>query len=409
MWNKPWKYKEGLTIGLGLFFTGLFLQLLLGKVSWDLISYPFNLIVSIVYFSAIYGLHLLRNKLYFVRYLSTYHSAVSSLIWVCLATIIMGLNLQVPSHVLVAEPFGFSQMIASWTFLLLYTWMLTSLILATFRVGLPRKWHQFSFFLNHVGLIIALTAGVLGSADMQRLKMTCKIGSPEWRAEDEHHNLIELPLAIELNHFEIEEYPPKLMIIDNSTGRTLPAYMPAQLSLEDSLTKGRLLDWNIQVKQSIPMAASMVTKDTVKFLEFHSIGATFAAYVEATNVKTNDRVEGWVSCGSFAFPYKPMKLDSLTSLVMPERDHKKYSSDVLIYTKDKQKIEANIEVNKPVKVSGWKIYQLSYDESKGKWSEVSVFELVRDPWLPVVYVGVIMMLLGTFAMFINAQRKNKEE
>jgi hypothetical protein len=34
-----------------------------------------------------------------------------------------------------------------------------------------------------------------------------------------------------------------------------------------------------------------------------------------------------------------------------------------------------------------------------------VLELVRDPWLPVVYTGIIMMLLGAVCMFVLAQRK----
>ena len=57
---------------------------------------------------------------------------------------------------------------------------------------------------------------------MQRLKMTTRIDNAEWRAMDEHGKLIELPLAIELKDFTIDEYPPKLMLIDNETGRTLP-------------------------------------------------------------------------------------------------------------------------------------------------------------------------------------------
>lgn len=52
--------------------------------------------------------------------------------------------------------------------------------------------------------------------------MTTRMGSAEWRATDDKGQLIELPLAIELKDFTIDEYPPKLMLIDNETGRTLP-------------------------------------------------------------------------------------------------------------------------------------------------------------------------------------------
>ena len=48
---------------------------------------------------------------------------------------------------------------------------------------------------------------------MQRLKMTTRMGSAEWRATDDKGQLIELPLAIELKDFTIDEYPPKLMLM----------------------------------------------------------------------------------------------------------------------------------------------------------------------------------------------------
>lgn len=69
----------------------------------------------------------------------------------------------------------------------------------------------------------------LGSADMKRLTMNTRVGQAEWRATDTNGQLTELPLAIELKNFSIEEYPPKLMLIDNATGRALPDNAPAHL------------------------------------------------------------------------------------------------------------------------------------------------------------------------------------
>lgn len=45
----------------------------------------------------------------------------------------------------------------------------------------------------------------------------------------------------------------------------------------------------------------------------------------------------------------------------------------------------------------------------GKWSNLSVFELVKDPWLPVVYIGIFMLLLGAVGMFLTASRKKEEK
>jgi len=50
-------------------------------------------------------------------------------------------------------------------------------------------------------------------------------------------------------------------------------------------------------------------------------------------------------------------------------------------------------------IKGWKIYQVSYDQSKGKWSSLSILEAVNDPWLPAVYTGFFMMMAGAVLLF----------
>ena len=234
-----------------------------------------------------------------------------------------------------------------------------------------------------------------------------RVGQVEWRATDTNGQLTELPLAIELKNFSIEEYPPKLMLIDNATGRALPDNAPAHLLLEEGVSQGVLPGWNIEVRNKIDMAASVSGEDTVRYVEWPSMGATCAVHVRATSADGKQMADGWVSCGSFLFPYQALRLDSVCSLVMPDREPRRFSSEVTIYTETGKKLEQTIEVNKPAKVEGWKIYQLSYDEGKGRWSDVSVFELVSDPWLPVVYVGIVMMMLGAVCMFVTAQKNNK--
>lgn len=408
MWNRPWGYKEGCLIGAGLLITGLLLQVTIGEINWSLFAYPVNIIVLVVYLGGIVAMHCLRKRVYFFGWMSHYTAAVSSLLWVAGITVVMGLIRQAPSgHP--ADVLGFSRMLSAWPFVLLYIWLVTVLGLTTLRAGFPFRWKKLSFLLNHAGLFIALITATLGNADMHRLRMTTRIDNAEWRATDEQGKLIELPLAIELKDFTIDEYPPKLMLIDNETGGVLPEKSPVHLLLENGVSEGSLLDWDLFVEQSIPMAASVATEDTLKFTDFHSMGATYAVYLKAVNRKNQQTKEGWVSCGSFLFPYKALRLDSLTSLVMPEREPQRFASEVKVYTQEGTIMESTIEVNRPMEIAGWKIYQLSYDESKGRWSDISVFELVRDPWLPVVYAGIIMMMLGAICLFVNAQKRKEED
>ena len=109
------------------------------------------------------------------------------------------------------------------------------------------------------------------------------------------------------------------------------------------------------------------------------------------------------------FPYQMLKLDDRQSLAMMPREPQRYVSRVEILTKSGKDIETDILVNKPYSIDGWKIYQLNYDTERGRWSEISILELVSDPWLPFVYTGIYMMQLGAILMFILAQRRKEEQ
>lgn len=410
MWIKPWKYKDGVVIGGGLFVTGLLLQATVGRIAWDWLSFPVNVSVGALFLVLVVIMHLLRQRVYLFRWMSHSTAAVSSLLWVVILTVFMGLIRQ-SSSLSVTETFpGFSQMLSAWPFVLLYIWMTLILGLTLLRVTFPFTWKKIPFLLNHLGLFIALLTATLGNADLQRLRMTTSLGNAEWRAMDEKHHLVELPLAIELKDFTIDEYPPKLMLIDNETGEMLPQGKPVHLLLEEGVKQGNLLGWEITIGQTIAEAASIATKDTLRFTEFRSMGATYAVHLQVVHQGTKERKEGWVSCGSFMFPYKALRLNDHVSLIMPEREPQRFASTVTFYTESGKKQQGVIEVNKPYELEGWKIYQLSYDETKGRWSDVSVFELVRDPWLSYVYIGMGMMILGTVCLFMTAQTgKNRKE
>lgn len=413
MWNKPWKYKEGMMIGAGLLVTGFLLQATVGKIEWAWVAFPVNVFVLFLFLILLEGMHVFRKKVYLFGWLSHYSAAVSSLCWVVGMTVLMGLIKQIPSHHSLdgfERLLGFSQMLSSWSFVLLYVWMTMVLGLTILRAGFPFRWRKVPFLLNHIGLFVALVAATLGNADMQRLRMTTSLGNAEWRAQNEAtQQIVELPLAIELKDFTIDEYPPKLMLIDNATGKVLPEKAPVHLLLEEGVAEGELQDWSLVITLSIPEAASVATEDTLKFTEFHSMGSTYAVYLKAVNHQTNEQKEGWVSCGSFMFPYKALKLNDRVSLVMPEREPRRFASDVTLYTESGLQQEETIEVNKPVELDGWKIYQLSYDETKGRWSDISVFELVSDPWLPYVYIGIGLMILGAVCLFTTAQPERRKE
>jgi len=84
---------------------------------------------------------------------------------------------------------------------------------------------------------------------------------------------------------------------------------------------------------------------------------------------------------------------------------KRFASEILIQAKSGENYEATVDVNKPYEVDGWKIYQYGYDTQMGAQSRISILELVSDPWLPLVYTGIYMMLAGAVCMFVLGGRK----
>ena len=85
---------------------------------------------------------------------------------------------------------------------------------------------------------------------------------------------------------------------------------------------------------------------------------------------------------------------------------KRFASEIQILTKTGKNIETTVDVNKPYEVDGWKIYQYGYDTQMGAQSQISILELVSDPWLPLVYTGIYMMLAGAVCMFVIGGRKS---
>ena len=84
---------------------------------------------------------------------------------------------------------------------------------------------------------------------------------------------------------------------------------------------------------------------------------------------------------------------------------KRFASEIQILTKTGKNIETTVDVNKPCEVDGWKIYQYGYDTQMGAKSQISILEIVSDPWLPLVYTGIYMMLAGAVCMFVIGGRR----
>ena len=400
--------KEGFVTGAGLILVGLALQYSVGPIDWSAFAFPINAICLVLYLAFLALIYALRHRVRLFSFFFTTEAAVPTLVYAALLTVAMGLTRQVAPHERAIDPIGLTRMLSFWPFVLIYGRLTGIVGLIAIRQILHFRLRELPSLLSHLGVFIAIVAATLGSADMERVKLRASMDMPEWRATHEQ-GFLELPLAIQLEKFTIDEYPPKLLIINSKTGKSIPAKNPEIVLVDKHFREGKLLKWRIRVRQNLPLAAPVVTSDTVKYVGWGSSGAVTALLVEAQPMEGDRAVGkplvGWVTCGSYLFPFQELKLTKDLSLVMARREPERYASRIHVYTRSQKNIVATVEVNKPVSVDGWRIYQLSYDESMGRWSETSTFELVKDPWLPAVYLGIFLLLAGAVLTFIFSQKR----
>lgn len=420
MWNQPWKLAEGFLIGAGLIATGVLLQFTVGPIDWNVFSFPANIIVLAVFLFLIGVAFACRKRVYAFRFLSSSLAAIPALCYAVVLTAVMGLTRQMPGTQPPADFLGLTRMLSFWPFVLIYVWIAFILgIISLKRLATmlttkrPTSWRRdLPFLLNHLGLFITMVSATLGNADMQRLRMTIGSESPEWRATDETGRVHELPIAIQLEDFRIDEYPPKLTLIDNQTGSPVGGQQAETLLLDSTFTEGQLGNWRVRLNTMLDCAAPVMKEDTTSYEAWMASGAVTAVHVDVDwhPVEMAKRAyvkkSGWITCGSYRFPYQLLTIDDHLSLAMMPREPQRYVSRVEILTQGGKDVKTDILVNKPYSIDGWKIYQLDYDTTMGRWSEISVLELVRDPWLPVVYTGIAMMLLGALCMFFQVGRSS---
>jgi hypothetical protein len=404
LWESPWGYVESFFIGFGLLVTGFFLEVFVASNTPFTISYPYNIIFLVGYVALLVALYKWFSNTQVIRWLTKVPASISSIVLVTLLVMVMGIIPQVPSESNFINNLGLNHITSNWAFLLILFQFLTCLGLISIKRIFQFKWSNFGFILNHVGLFLALTAGMLGTGDLQRLSINVYEGKPSWIATDAEKNQIELPFAFYLKDFVIDEYNPKLALVDNKTG-SIAHNNGKNLYLVE---KGETYYFkNFEVKVNDFLASAGRIGD--RYLPVNEIGSPPAASITVKNTENNSTENAWISSGSFSHPYESFKISDEYSIVMTIPEVKKFSSDIDILTKEGERISTVLEVNKPYKFKGYKIYQLSYDDKMGKWSNLSVLELVKDPWLPVIYIGIFMMIAGAIYMFWMGNKITKNQ
>lgn len=257
------------------------------------------------------------------------------------------------------------------------------------------SFRNISFLLNHLGLLLILLAAGPGSADKARYFMRVVEGTTEWRGElfsvtedaPKEGSLKELPLAIELIDFKMEEYAPKLAVIDVNSGESMPKGKGVFFEAIPN-TKETIGSWVLQV-------------DTFSYKARYAP----SAFVVATDLLGDTVTQGWVSCGNYFQSYKLLHLTDSLCVAMTFPEPQSFKSQVKVFTNKGKIVEGEIRVNHPMRVGSWMIYQHSYDTQRGRDSEWSIFELIYDPWVLLSYIGFGLLMIGSVTLFWKGGRR----
>ncbi|OQX97471.1 MAG: hypothetical protein B6I24_08690 [Bacteroidetes bacterium 4572_128] len=395
--KKKWGYTESVTVSFGLLISALGLQIF--GIKLPVFSSPENIYIGISFILILLVSYIFFKKRTFVVWLHSIPAAICSIVLFTFLSILMGLFPQVENSNVYISKIGLNKITSTWFYLFSFLFFITSLGMTILKRLFNFKKSDFGFIFNHFGLWLAVFSANLGSGDVQRLIMNLYENKTNWIAIDENEKKVEMPMAIKLKKFWIEEYPPKLLVIDNNTGKIINLKKKNEhFLIESENSKGKIGDINIEVLKFYKESK----KFDDRFVKVHDMGSAPSVLIKIEN--GDIKKEGWVSCGSFLQMPASLKINNEISIVMSVPEAKKYSSDLKIYTKSEQIIDTNLIVNHPINIENWEMYQISYDEKKGKWSNLSVIELVKDPWLPLVYTGIFLMIIGTGFLFWRGEK-----
>lgn len=401
IWHQPWGFAEGFTIAAGLYAVGLLIEYCIGSQSAPTPQWPANIVVGVLVILLLLFIHFAFGKNMLVKWLSGIPASISAITLFALQALIMGL---VPEDILkstIGSYLGFDHLRTSWPFLLSSFFLLTTLGLTAIKRFTPFTNHNFGFVLSHAGLWITIFSASLGSSDLIRLQINTFEGKTTNFGYNENGKAYLVPFEITLHNFSIDEFPSKLVVVDAITNKAVDDNKNNFFLSEKGAVRN-MLGYKLVVDKYYHQA---FWTDSVYETSTDSFAAP-AALISVYDKNNQFLISGWVSCGSYGQKPAILPLNTGHYVAMTFPQPKRFSSLVSIKTKKSNADSVKIEVNKPYTIKGWKIYQLSYDEQAGKLSQLSILEAVRDPWQPIVYTGVFMLIGGAFYMFWWGNKKN---
>lgn len=288
-----------------------------------------------------------------------------------------------------------SDIYSSWWFILCL--ILLSLNLAVCLLNrLPFKKHSIGTVITHLSILIIFFGAFIGIAygekGLVKIAKTEEIDSFMSKG-----GKVGLGFSVRLDDFIYTEYidPKERLLVytlDSGEGQRLIAEINTETGVESDIAG---TGYRIKVLRYL----SDFAMDTItKVAQTRSGTPNNPAIQVRLKSKAGQISTFWV----FArFPDMHQKMDPNFKFVYRwvGRRPKDFISKVTILKENKELVKRDIRVNEPLSFGGYKFFQSSYDTEALAWSGL---QIVRDPGVPVVYAGFILLIAGfTVIFYIN--------
>lgn len=236
------------------------------------------------------------------------------------------------------------------------------------------------FAVLHGGLLIAIVGGAAGHAGLIRARFALEEGgAPIAVAADEAGRSVRLPLALRLDDFVLERFPPMLLLA-TPDGRVRRGEVLLGPGVEE-----RLAGLQVRVVEWLPAVAVLAEAPVA----FRDPAANPAARVEVRDATGALLGGGWLHPASTVGAALFLALPDGRTLHLETPRPRRFLARVRLGGTAHE-----ITVNRPLRAAGWAVYLLSYDEALGPASRHAIFEAVEDRALPAVYAGIVLLLAG---------------
>ena len=275
---------------------------------------------------------------------------------------------------------GLNSVFSQWWFSALLAFLFLNLLSCSLQ-----RWKTLhtGIWISHIGMLVVLLGGLVSVSLGERGQIGLEKGVPVSVAQGRHGE-ISLPFALKLTDFRIEYH--------REAGHTLTMVKDgAQTQVE------------LKMGVEVPLAASLFIRLRQAFPD---LAMSAEGPVNRSQAPNNPAIQVEVRQGvkvkkiwifeNYPLFYKQHQDAGIKDL--PEFYYafsqpmiRQYVSTVEVQENGKKVADAVLQVNKPFKWRGIKLFQSGYDLSHGT---VSILQASRDPGVPLVYLGFLLLPLG---------------